>query len=78
MKKKLTLSILALLALMLTGCEDNKTQQQIDAKMATEITTFSYKGHNYLKYYHPAGNSTVAGITHDPDCPCQKKGGEEQ
>ena len=75
--KKSTLTLLALLALTLTGCEDNRTQEQIDVEMETEITTFGYKGHDYLKYYHYAGSATVAGITHDPDCPCQEKGGAE-
>ena len=85
--KKLTLILLVLLVLTLTGCKNNRTltgyknnnrtQEQIDAKIATKITTFSYKGHDYLRYYHYAGNATVAGITHDPDCPCREKGGAE-
>lgn len=66
--KNILLTLLSLLALTLTGCEPKEqTQQQIDAEVATEITTFSYKGHTYLKYHHYAGNATVAGITHDPD-----------
>lgn len=77
MERKIKITLFALLALTLTGCEDNKTQQQIDVEIASEITEFNYKGHRYLKYYHRTGNVTVAGITHDPDCPCQKKGGEE-
>lgn len=75
--KKPTLTLLALLALTLTGCEDNRTQTEIDADIASHITEFNYKGHRYLKYYHRAGNATVAGITHDPDCPCREKGGVE-
>lgn len=76
--KKPTLTLLALLALTLTGCESNKTQQQIDAEIANEIAEFNYKGHRYLKYHHYAGNATVAGIIHDPDCPCREKGGENE
>lgn len=76
--KKLTLTLLSLLALTLTGCESNKTQQQIDAEIANEITELYYKGHHYLKYHHYAANATVAGITHDPDCPCREKGGGEK
>ena len=74
MERKIKITLFALLALTLTGCEDNKTQQQIDVEIASEITEFNYKGHRYLKYYHLGGNATVAGITHDPDCPCREKG----
>ena len=77
MERKIKIALLALLALTLTGCEDNKTQQQIDVEIASEITEFNDKPHRYLKYYHRAGNATVAGITHDPECPCYKKGGSE-
>ena len=78
MERKIKITLLALLALTLTGCESNKTQQQIDAGIANEITEFNYKGHRYLNYHHYAGNATVAGITHDPDCPCREKGGENE
>lgn len=74
--KKLTISLLALLALTLVGCEDNRTQEQkqraIDADMASHITEFNYKGHRYLKYKEGSGDYKIAGITHDPDCPCHK------
>lgn len=75
--KKPTLTLLALLALTLTGCEDNRTQQQLDAETASNITEFNYKGHRYIKYYDYMGQSSIGGITHDPDCPCREKGGEE-
>lgn len=72
--KKLTIAILALLALTLTGCEDNRTPEQrqkaLDADMARYIKEFNYKGHRYLLYQRPFGHSGVACITHDPDCPC--------
>lgn len=32
-----------------------------------------YRGHSYVLVH--ANGST--GITHDPDCPCHKEGGEE-
>lgn len=79
--KKLTLTLLALLALTLTGCEYNRTpeqkQQEIDANIASHITEFNYKGHHYLKYDDDNGKWSVGGITHDPDCPCREKGGKE-
>ena len=75
--KKLTLTLLSLLALTLTGCEDNRTpeykQQRIDDMYGGCINTVNYKGHSYIIYSgHHQG-----GITHDPDCPCREKGGEK-
>ena len=75
--KKPTLTLLALLALTLAGCEDNRTQEQIDAETASNITGFNYKGHRYIKYYNYMGRSSIGGITHDPDCPCHQKGDEQ-
>lgn len=72
--KKPTLTLLALLALTLTGCE-KPTQAQIDASAAHRMSVFNYKGHRYLKYSDGGGNAYVVGITHDPDCPCREKGG---
>lgn len=76
--KKLTIAILALLALTLAGCEDNRTQEQrqkaFDAGIACHIKTFNYQGHRYLLYERLGGHSSLAaGITHDPDCPCHKR-----
>lgn len=80
--KKLTLSILALLALTLTGCVDNRTQEQkqrqIDDEISSCITVFNYKGHKYLYFHKYDGHREgIAGITHDPDCPCREKGGSD-
>lgn len=73
--KKLFLTILALLALTLAGCRKSSTQQEIGADVARHIKIFNYRGYRYLLYQRPFGHSgLVAGITHDPDCPCQKKG----
>lgn len=74
--KKLTIILLALLALTLTGCEE-PTQEQVDAKIASGITEFNYKGHRYIRYYRRVGHGAAAGIAHDPDCPCHKKGGKK-
>lgn len=78
MKTKLTTAIIALLALSLTGCDDNMTQEQIDAEIASDITEFNYKGHRYIMYHQRSGRSSVAGITHDPDCPCREKGDSDE
>lgn len=74
--KELTLTLLALLALTLTGCE-KPTQEQIDARAASCMSEFNYKGHHYVKYSAGAGNSYAIGIAHDPDCSCHKKGEEK-
>ena len=74
MKKKLTIAILALLAVTLTGC--GKPEQGLESTLGLfheEITTTEYNGHRYILYK----GYERGGITHDPDCPCQKKGGEE-
>lgn len=76
--KKITLAILSLLALTLTGCEDNRTQEQIDADVASKITEVNYKGHKYLLYKQTYCKGGIGGLVHDPDCPCREKGGEEQ
>lgn len=75
--KKLFLTILALIALTLTGCEDNRTPEQrqkaLDADMTRYIKEFNYQGHRYLLYQRPYGHGGVAGIIHDPDCPCHER-----
>lgn len=68
---KLILTLLALLALTLTGCEP-----KTDNDFAERITEFNYKGHRYL--YFNNGHNTRSGITHDPDCPCREKGGSNE
>lgn len=73
--KKLTITIIAVLALTLAGCEGNRTPEQrqkaFDADRARYIKEFNYKGHRYLLYQRPFGYGGFAvGITHDPDCPC--------
>lgn len=77
--KNLTIAILALLALTLTGCEDNRTQEQkqqcLDNKYDGYIKTVNYRGHSYILY---SEYRTGGGITHDPDCPCREKGGENE
>lgn len=77
--KKPILTLLALLALTLTGCEDNRTpeqkQQYLDNKYDGYIKTVNYRGHSYILY---SEFRTGGGITHDPDCPCQEKGGENE
>lgn len=59
--KKPTLTLLALLALTLTGCrEDEAWRAKVD-------------GHAYIVIETNRGVAMV----HDPDCPCREKGGVE-
>lgn len=72
--KKPTLTILALLALTLTGCEKEtkeQKQQRIDDIYGSCLKTVNYKGHSYILY----DGNRKGGITHDPDCQCREKGG---
>ena len=83
MKVKVTISILALLALTLTGCKKPtpKERQQIqerlqkidDENLRGDLHTVEYNGHSYIIYQ----GRYKGGITHNPDCPCREKGGEE-
>lgn len=77
--KNLTIALLALLALTLTGCEDSRTpeqkQQYLDNMYGGYIKTANYRGHSYILY---SEYRTGGGITHDPDCPCREKGGENE
>lgn len=69
--KKLIFIILFVLTLV--GCAD-KTPEQINDEIVSDITEFEYKGHKYLLYDNKYGNCSIGGITHDPDCPCHQKG----
>lgn len=75
--KKLTITLLALLALTLTGCEDNRTSAQEQVQLGDMygglLKTVNYRGHSYIIY----SGRYQGGIAHDPDCPCQK-GGENE
>lgn len=64
--KKLTLSILALLALTLTGCENRPIVVN-----NYDVYTDTIRGHVYLRV-------VAGGILHDPDCPCREKGRENE
>lgn len=71
--KKLLLTILALLALTLTGCEEENVSKDDGFDRYDSIQTAEYNGHSYIIYK----GYRKGGITHDPDCPCQK-GGENE
>lgn len=70
MKKSIT-TLLALLALTLTGCESKDIKEGSGFDSWDNITTAEYNGHSYIIYK----GYNKGGITHDPNCPCQEKGG---
>ena len=72
--KKPTLTLLALLALTLTGCE-KLTQGYQEDRIADWMYTVEYSGHRYVVLCR---NSSTTGMVHDPDCPCREKGGENE
>ncbi len=50
MKHLTTILAAVLCAVCLSGCDGDKTQEQIDAYMESHITEFNYKGHKFLLY----------------------------
>lgn len=78
--KKIKLTLLALLALTLTGCkkptpeERQQIQERLqkidDENRRDDLHTAEYNGHYYIIYQ----GVYKGGITHDPDCPCHEKG----
>lgn len=77
--KNLTLTLLTLLALTLTGCKkptpeerqqiQERLQQIDDENRRDDLHTVEYNGHSYIIYQ----GRYKGGITHDPDCPCQQQ-----
>lgn len=72
--KKITLTLLALLSLTLTGCGYNEVDTNNCLNNADDaLMKAEYEGHSYIIYK----GSQKGGIIHDPDCPCREKGGSE-
>lgn len=75
--KKLTLSILALLALTLTGCNNATANAQPEQRVRDNrpqnhpcMSRIYFDGHYYVTYDN-GGRVSSPSITHDPDCPCK-------
>lgn len=45
--------------------DPRKTYMYID-----KAVHYGYNGHDYIMFIHLSGNSTIAGVVHDPDCHC--------
>lgn len=81
--KKLTLTLLALLALTLAGCESTAVNAQTQHRVVNRqpqnnpyMSRIYFDGHYYIKY-DGGGRVSSPSIVHDPDCRCREKGGEK-
>lgn len=82
--KKPTLTLLSLLALTLTGCENVTVSAQSGQRIRNNhpqnnpyMSRIYFDGHYYIKY-DGGGRVSSPSITHDPACPCREKGGENE
>ena len=79
MKHLTTILAAVLCAVCLSGCVEESQMGKVDAsqrwlnEIDDKIVTAEYHGHSYIIYKFVV----KCGITHDPDCPCHKEGGEE-
>jgi len=72
---KMILGILTL-TLILSSCE-SATQQEAQEYADKTFKEIEYKGHSYIMFFYVEGYSGFAGLEHNPECPCYKKGGED-
>lgn len=69
--------LVALVLCCISCSEGHQTEVRYLGKESSEdiipfdrITHFEYKGHKYIKFKEIYGNSSIAGVVHDPDCEC--------
>lgn len=70
--KKPTLTLLALLALTLAGCGDerqDKSESEVGRRLEAERVT--RLEHSYLYFYDYGMGFDPVNVIHDPDCPCR-------
>ena len=72
MKVKIIATLIIFLVL-LAGCDISADQEKAQEVTST-FREVEYKGHSYIVFmYHPAGSyAGFGGLTHNPDCKCQK------
>lgn len=70
-----TLFSALLLAFCMSSCA-NATEQEIQEYANDSFREIEYKGHSYIMFRSTEGYSGYAGLEHNPDCPCHKKGGQ--
>ena len=81
MKLKCLFILAAALALTFTSCiwapeeakietEDIRNDPRKASMYIDRAVHYGYNGHDYIMFIHLSGNSTIAGVVHDPDCHC--------
>ena len=68
-----TLFSALLLALCMSSCE-SASQEEAQSYAERTFREIEYKGHSYIMFFYAEGYSGYAGLEHNPDCPCHKKG----
>ncbi|WP_305277851.1 hypothetical protein [uncultured Duncaniella sp.] len=74
MKHLTTILAAVLCAVCMSGCVEESQMGKADTdqrwlnEIDDKIVTAEYRGHSYIIYK----GVEKGGITHDPDCPCQK------
>lgn len=59
------------LLVLLVGCQPAEGLTPVGSHAGNEISTFSYKNHDYIQFDCGVGQNRVRAIVHDPDCPCK-------
>ena len=60
-----------LITLSLTSCGKPETLIKYDPQIR-RVIKFEFEGHKYISFeVWDTGRTNVAGIVHDPNCPCQ-------
>lgn len=71
---------LLVLAMFLGGCDYTLPPARVYKAQIFRhgsIEEYSYKGHDYIMFIRTDINLAYAGVVHNPDCPCHKKGGNK-
>lgn len=75
---KIKITLLVMCIITLTGCGGTagkvNTEQHLLNNIDDAILSAEYNGHKYIIYK----GRYQGGITHDPDCPCHQKGGNDE
>ena len=81
MKHKYLFILAAALTVTFTSCIGIQDEVKIEAEDVRDnprqasmyidrAVHYNYEGHDYIMFIHLSGNSSIAGVVHDPDCHC--------
>ena len=60
-----------LITLSLVGCKEKHTRI-VHYENVLQVIKFEFEGHNYMAIeVSNTGHTNIAGVVHDPNCPCQ-------